>query len=377
MQQKVTGFSAVMLKPVNVICVLVFAFCAVCLFGQDADKTPPKELLQYFRDAQKAGLKPAEIQKNAVDAGWPAGTVTDAMAYLESHEKSDKGTDTKTSAESAPAAPRPGEMAANSGATSAAAKPAGNSQPEPAASNPATPDSGTPPPPGSGPPATPNTAAPAASSPPAAEPNTAAAAPATGSAAPTADPAAAPKETKPGAANAAGADASAPHIANLSDEYKIGAGDVLKITVWHEPDASLPSAVVLPSGRISVPLLHEVDVAGLTVPQLEKLLTDRFSSLINTPEVSVVVMQMNSKKIYLTGKVKREGPLPYVYEMTVMQALTEAGGVTDFAKKKAIYVLRTENGKQFKLPFDYAAVLKGEHLETNRTLVPGDMIVVP
>jgi polysaccharide export outer membrane protein len=63
--------------------------------------------------------------------------------------------------------------------------------------------------------------------------------------------------------------------------------------------------------------------------------------------------------------------------MTVMQALTEAGGVTDFAKKKNIYVLRTENGKQFKLPFDYAAVLKGEHLETNRTLIPGDMIVVP
>lgn len=350
MQRKATGFSAVMLKPVNVICILVFAFCAVCLFGQDADKAPPKELLQYFRDAQKAGLKPVEIQKNAVDAGWPGPMVTVAMAYFESHENPDKGTETKTSPESAPPAPRPGETAANSGATSVAAKPAGNSQPEAAASTSAAESGGTPPPAGS-------------ASAAAAEPNTA-------------DPAAAPKETKPAPADA-GAASSMPHVANLSDEYKIGAGDVLKITVWHEPDASLQSAVVLPSGRISVPLLHEVDVEGLTVPQLEKMLAERFSSLINAPEVSVVVTQMNSKKIYLTGKVKREGPLPYVYEMTVMQALSEVGGVTDFAKKKGIYVLRTENGKQFKLPFDYAAVLKGEHLETNRTLIPGDMIVVP
>jgi len=79
----------------------------------------------------------------------------------------------------------------------------------------------------------------------------------------------------------------------------------------------------------------------------------------------------------MSGKVKREGPLSYVYEMTVMQALSEAGGVTDYAKKKRIYVLRTEDGRQFKLPFDYAAVLKGDHLEMNVPLIPGDMIVVP
>jgi len=356
MQPKATRFRAHMPTLVNVIRLLVIAFCAVCLFGQEADKTPPQELLQYFRDAQKAGMKPAEIQKSAVEAGWPGPTVTEALAYFESHEGSNKTADTKARTDSASvSAPKADERAASNGTK--AAKTA-DSQPTPAVSNAAPPEAAAP-------------APPAASATGAAPPAANAA-----GAAPPAAGAPEPKETKPATVSAADSAAGA-HTANLSDEYKIGAGDVLKISVWHEADASVPSAVVLPSGRISVPLLHEIDVAGLTVPQLEKLLTDRFSSLINTPEVSVVVLQMNSKKIYLTGKVKKEGPLPYIYEMTVMQALTEAGGVTDYAKKKGIYVLRTENGKQFKLPFDYAAVLKGEHLETNRVLIPGDMIVVP
>lgn len=331
-----------MLKLGKVIPAIVFC-AAASLLGQEADKAPPKELLQYVRDAQKAGLNTSEIEQNAVNAGWSAVTVSDALAYLKTSEaekpKAEAEGKTATPPESAPAAVRPEESAANGGTATAAGKaPAGS---PPAAAAPETGTAGAAP---VSPAKDTKTAAPPPSS-PAAE---------TGSGNP------------PPRSNA-----------NTPDDYKIGAGDVLKITVWHEPDASLPSAVVLPSGRISVPLLHEIEVSGLTVPQLEKLLTERFSSLINAPEVSVVVTGMNSKKIYMTGKVKREGPLPYVYEMTVMQALTEAGGVSDYAKKKNIYVLRTENGKQFKLPFDYAAVLKGEHLETNIQLIPGDMIVVP
>jgi polysaccharide biosynthesis/export protein len=326
-----------MLRLVNVILAIII-FCAVCLFGQEGDKAPPKELLQYVRDAQKAGLNTSEIQQNAVNAGWPSTVVTDTFAYLKTNE----GEKPKSEADAKPAPP-----SENASASVA--------RPEEAAPN------------GSG-------KTPASSPPSAAAPDTG-----TGGTA----PATTPKDTKTAAvpssptAEAGSVKSQVPQAANIADEYKIGAGDVLKITVWHEPDASLQSAIVLPTGRISVPLLHEIDVAGLSVPQLEKLLTERFSSLINAPEVSVVVLGMNSKKIYMSGKIKKEGPLPYVYEMTVMQALSEAGGVTDYAKKKNIYVLRTENGKQFKLPFDYAAVLKGEHLETNIQLIPGDMIVVP
>lgn len=316
-------------KLVNVIQVVILS--VACLSGQEAvDKTPPKELLQYVRDARKAGLNPTEIQQNAVNAGWPAGAVTDALAYSNANDK--PATETAGKADSRTAAP-PKETAANNGKA-----------PAPVGMQPGS---------------------------PAGAPEATAAKPADSNSAPES------KTAPPSISPAASSGSRKDEIVNLPSDYTIGAGDVLKITVWHEPDASMQSAIVMPSGRISVPLLHEIEVVGLTLPQLEKLLTERFSSLINSPEVSVAVLQMNSKKIYMTGKVKKEGPLPYIYQMTVMQALTEAGGLTDYAKKKNIYVLRTENGKQFKLPFDYAAVLKGEHLETNRVLIPGDMIVVP
>lgn len=331
-----------MLKSVVIISAVFF--CSVGLSGQEQDKAPPKELIQYVRDAQKAGQNAAQIQQNAVNAGWPQVTVDGAIAYLKATDK-DKAQPEAEGKTPAPAGSAP------AAAPQSPETPAGSGGPAP---------SGATKPPADSP-------APAATS--------------------AGDKAAEPAKTEPvskGAKSAAesssppaGATPAPPVAANVPDDYQIGAGDILKITVWHEPDASLQSAVVLPSGRISVPLLHEVEVAGLTVPKLEKLLTDRFSSLINSPEVSVIVTGMNSKKIYITGKVKKEGPLPLTYPMTVMQALSEAGGVTDYAKKKGIYVLRTESGKQFNLKFDYAAVLKGEHLETNIQLIPGDMIVVP
>ena len=93
--------------------------------------------------------------------------------------------------------------------------------------------------------------------------------------------------------------------------------------------------------------------------------------------MTVIVVQINSKKIYLTGAVNAKGPLKFTYRMTVLQAISgEAGGLTDYAKRKEIYVLHTENGRQYKLPFNYTAVLKGEHMEQNILLTPGDTIVV-
>ncbi len=161
------------------------------------------------------------------------------------------------------------------------------------------------------------------------------------------------------------------------DDYVIGEGDVLQVAVWGEPAASVQSATVRPDGKISMPLIKDITVAGLTPAKVEGNVQEMLSKVIRAPDVTVIVAQINSKKIFLTGAVKREGPLKFTYRMTVLQAISEAGGLTDYAKRKNIYVLHTDNGRQFRLPFDYTAVLKGEKMEQNILLSPGDTIVVP
>ena len=164
----------------------------------------------------------------------------------------------------------------------------------------------------------------------------------------------------------------------MPDDYKIGAGDVLEINVWKEPDASVRGVVVRPDGKISMALIKEVYVVGLTPVQLEKLITEDLTKVMNLPpDVTVIVTGINSKKIYVTGKVRKEGPIAYTYRMTVMQALSEAGGINEYAKKNKIYVLRNDNGREFQFPFDYSAVLRGQKMELNIPLEPGDVIVVP
>jgi polysaccharide export outer membrane protein len=163
-------------------------------------------------------------------------------------------------------------------------------------------------------------------------------------------------------------------------DYRIGAGDVLHISVWKEPDASDPSVVVRPDGKITVPLLKEVEVAGLTPTEVEKVIATGLGKVlkeVSESDVTVVVTGIQSKKIYAIGAVKKEGPIAYTYRMSIMQAISEAGGLTDYAKRKKIYVLRSENGRDVKLPFDYDQVLKGEKMELNMALLPGDTLVVP
>ena len=176
-----------------------------------------------------------------------------------------------------------------------------------------------------------------------------------------------------------GADESSPtvKVRGVPDDYIIGSGDVLQIAVWKEPEVSVPTVVVRPDGRIAIPLIKDVEVAGLSPEQAETQITTQLSKYINTPNVTVVVATINSKKVYVLGGVKKEGPLPYTYRMSVMQALSEAGGLTEYAKRKKIYVLRTENGKDYRLPFDYDAVIKGEKMEQNIQLLAGDTVVVP
>ena len=177
------------------------------------------------------------------------------------------------------------------------------------------------------------------------------------------------------AADASSAATAAPRVDPAA--YHIGAGDVLQISVWKEPDASAHEVVVRYDGRISVPLVREIEVLGLTPVELEKTLVEKLATYINKPDVTVLVKTVNSKKVYLVGGVKKEGPVSLQSPLTILRAINEAGGLTDYAKQKKIYVLRSDNGNQVRLPFDYQAVIRGQHMEQNILLMPDDTIVVP
>lgn len=159
-------------------------------------------------------------------------------------------------------------------------------------------------------------------------------------------------------------------------DYKIGPQDVLRIDVWKEPDISR-TIPVRPDGKVSLPLLNDVQAAGLTAMQLAGSLRESLSKYLTSPQVTVTVTEINSRRVYITGEVAHAGALPLLPNMTVLQALSSAGGFTQFAKVKGIYVLRTEDGKQVKHPFNYKEVVKGNLAEQNILLQPGDVIVVP
>jgi polysaccharide biosynthesis/export protein len=159
-------------------------------------------------------------------------------------------------------------------------------------------------------------------------------------------------------------------------DYKIGEQDVVNITVWKEPQLSGP-VVVRPDGKISVPLIDEVQAAGLTPMELQNVLLEKFRPFLAVPKVSVSMREINSRKVYVIGQVGHAGTFHINNNTTVLQVLTDAGGLRDYANPKKIYVMRTVNGKPVKFPFHYDAVLKGQHYEENITLQPGDTIVVP
>jgi polysaccharide export outer membrane protein len=173
-----------------------------------------------------------------------------------------------------------------------------------------------------------------------------------------------------------GQGASQSQAAENDAEYKIGPQDVLRIDVWKEPDISR-AVPVRPDGKISLPLLNDVQAAGLTAMQLAGVISDGLKKFINNPQVTVSVSEINSRRVYVTGEVTRPGSMPLLPNMTVMQALSTSGGFTQFAKIKNIYVLRVTDGKQEKLPFNYKEVLNGQKPEQNQMLKPGDVIVVP
>ncbi len=167
-----------------------------------------------------------------------------------------------------------------------------------------------------------------------------------------------------------------PIPATTDPAYMIGPEDVLDISVWKEPEVSR-IVPVRPDGRISLPLINDVQAAGLSPQQLAGSVSEKLKKYLNEPQVTVIVTAINSQRVFVVGEVLRAGAFPMLPGMTVLQALSSAGGFTTFAEVKKIHVVRLHNGKQVELPFNYREVLKGDNSDQNIKLQPGDTIVVP
>lgn len=156
--------------------------------------------------------------------------------------------------------------------------------------------------------------------------------------------------------------------------YRVGIDDELGISVWHEPELS-QVVVVRSDGMITLPLLNDIKVVGLTTEQMQGLLTEKMKTLVNDPQVTIIVRAVRSRKVWLTGNVARPGVYGLSGQETILEVLTEAGGLNPFAKMRSIYILRHSNGKLMRIGFNYKQAVAGKG--ENPLLEPGDMVVVP
>lgn len=173
-------------------------------------------------------------------------------------------------------------------------------------------------------------------------------------------------------AQAAAAAAATPD----QDKYLLGPEDAIEISVWKEPDLT-KQLVVRPDGKITYPLIGEVQASGRTVKQLQEEILKRLEKYVTDAHVTVILLKAQNYKIYVTGKVNKPGDFMVGKPVNVMQAISMAGGLTPFASPGSIMVLRTTSGKEETYPFNYKEVARGVMLEQNRTLLPGDVVVVP
>jgi polysaccharide export outer membrane protein len=190
-----------------------------------------------------------------------------------------------------------------------------------------------------------------------------------------------PAQSQPSqAAKAAAAPPAAAPVAPtgvpLPPGYVIGPEDVLGILFWRDKDMTADVAV-RPDGRITLPLINDVQAAGLTPEQLRDEVMTAAAKYVVDPNVSVVVKAINSRKVFITGSVGKPGVYPLTAPTTVMQLIALAGGLQEFADGKHIIVMRTENGHQVALPFNYKDVLSRKNLKQNIELKPGDTVIVP
>ena len=159
-------------------------------------------------------------------------------------------------------------------------------------------------------------------------------------------------------------------------DYVIGPDDVLQVLFWREKDHSA-EVVVRPDGMISLPLINDVHVVGLTPDQLRDKVTELAKKYIEDPTVSIIVKTINSRKVFITGQVAKPGPYALGAPTTVLQLIAMAGGLGDFADQKNIAIMRTEGGKQVRYKFNYRDVIKGKNLKQDILLKPGDTVIVP
>ena len=162
----------------------------------------------------------------------------------------------------------------------------------------------------------------------------------------------------------------------VAEDYRVGAGDVIEVSVWKEPENS-GIVVIRPDGKISLPLLNDLVVVGKTPMEIQQIVEEKLTPFINAPNVTVIVRDIRSKKVYIIGEVNHAGSFQITQPTTVLQMLTEAGGLRPFAKSKSIYVLRNQDGKEKRFSFNYQDALKGKNIEQNILLQPGDTVVVP
>ena len=161
----------------------------------------------------------------------------------------------------------------------------------------------------------------------------------------------------------------------VAPDYTIGPSDSLEINVWKEPTLSGPQPV-RPDGMISMSLVGDLQAAGLTPMQLSTAVAERLKHYVNDPLVTVTVLAVNSKRVFLLGEIGKPGELPLLPGMTPLQAIATSGGLSPYANARRIYILRTVDGKQQRIAFDYKKAIKDGNLQ-GVTLVSGDTIVVP
>ncbi|MFZ5760588.1 MAG: polysaccharide biosynthesis/export family protein [Thermodesulfobacteriota bacterium] len=159
-------------------------------------------------------------------------------------------------------------------------------------------------------------------------------------------------------------------------DYLIGVGDVLEVQVWQEPDLSRTVKVRL-DGRISLPLTGDIQAAGKSVEELDRLLEEKIAALVTEPAVSVILVENRSRRYYVVGQVGQPGEFPIEYPLTLLQAIARSGGFQEWAKREEIRVVRRSGDREELLPFDYDAFVKGKDLDQNIFIAPGDTIIVP
>jgi len=171
--------------------------------------------------------------------------------------------------------------------------------------------------------------------------------------------------------------AQSPALKPTDDSFVIGADDVLAVNVWKEPDISR-SVPVRSDGKITLPLVGELQAGGQTPRQLEKEIAGKLRNYISEPEVTVMVQEVRSQRFNILGQVAKPGSYLISNSAKVLDAIALAGGFRDFAKKKSIYVLRQNPGSgQTRLLFNYSEVIKGKNPEQNIELRPHDTVIVP